>query len=260
MFLGQLATYIASFPVVLWLQEVHDFSVGEVGYLTVVGAFGNAAGCYVGGYGFDAAGRWKRLVLLIASLLSGGPYLLFLIAKGKPALYAVWTVISVGYGALYTVQVSQMRLLADKRVAAAYSGLCMGMLAAAAAVGTYSGGLLTEYISGGDYTICYSVGAGFCLFGVMVIPWIQAEDKEMMEFKVRQRADRMKREGKRARRRSSYRRLVARVKGTDAVLDMELQDAMSDAINSSKAAPRPAKTMRRMGSATNVMSPLAELR
>ena len=74
MFLGQLATYIASFPVVLWLQEVHDFSVGEVGYLTVVGAFGNAAGCYVGGYGFDAAGRWKRLVLLIAAaVVRGGP-------------------------------------------------------------------------------------------------------------------------------------------------------------------------------------------
>jgi hypothetical protein len=172
MFLGQFATYISSFPVVLWLQEQKGFTLEEVGTLTVIGAFGNMLGCYVGGVGFDTVPS-KRLALAAATVLSTFPYLLFLAAPAgvatlvplgnstdacqgaeaagsgsggtttsyaltlgeKTAIIFIWVLCSIGYGALYTVQTGQMRLLADNSVAAMYSGLCMGMLAVAAAVG-----------------------------------------------------------------------------------------------------------------------------
>jgi len=220
MFFGQFATYIASFPVVPWLEDVHQFSVPDVTYITVVGALGNALGCYVGGLGYDRIPS-KRVSMLIVSLLSGLPYFLFLVVQGQPLVYLSWTIIQVGYGALYTVQVSQIRLMADKRVSAAFSGVCMGMLAASAAVGTVLGGFLVE-IAG--YNMCYIVGASMCGAGIIFIPFISSLDPELIALKAHERAAKMKRQGKKGRRRKSFAAWVRGVKGDEAAEEIEEED------------------------------------
>jgi hypothetical protein len=145
--------------------------------------------------------------------------------------YAVWTVVSAGYGALYTVQVSQMRLLADRSIAAAYSGLCMGTLALAAATGTYAGGLISEHIGGvKGYEACYLGGAITSLIGILFIPWITAEDPEMRMLKARQRAERKKAAGGRLRRRSSFAAWVARARGKDGAAELQRQEEIDAAL------------------------------
>jgi len=262
MFLGQFATYIASFPVVLWLQEVKGFSLEEVGTLTVVGAFGNMAGCYVGGVGFDVVPS-KRLALAAATVLSTFPYLLFLAAPAgvpsaapaanataadctgeagggggsafaltlaeKSAIIFIWVLCSIGYGALYTVQTGQMRLLADNTVAAAYAGLCMGMLAIAAAAGTYVGGALAEGGAGGyDYESCYKGGVYASLAALVVIPWITAADPEVEEFKAAQRAAAAARAGGSLRRRKSFMEWVGALRGPAAKDALLAEDAAAE--------------------------------
>lgn len=226
MYMGQFATYIASFPVVLWLSENRGFSVADVGLLTVIGSFGNAAGCYLFGMLFDII-PVKRLALLIATLLSGLPYLLFTYSQNFAEVTAVWTLCGVGYGALYTVQVSQMRLLADKSVAASYSGLCMGMLAIAAAVGTTLGGVISG-TEGWNYETCYTAGAITSGLATVFIPWITAEDPEIIAFKQKQRRERERLLQGKKRRRSSFRQWISRVRGVDAALEMEYEDKEYD--------------------------------
>jgi hypothetical protein len=232
-------------PVVLWLQQARGFSVSDVGNLTVVGALGNMAGCYFTGVGFDVI-PVKRAALLGAALAAGLPYLAFAVATSKPAAFAAWTAASFGYGALYTVQVSQMRLLADRGVAAAYSGLCMGTLAAAAAVGTYVGGVIAE--SGGGtgeaYERCYTAGAATAAAACLFVPWITAEDPEVVALKARQRAERAKAAGGRLRRRSSFAGWVARVRGADAAAAVVGEDAAAAAaaaVGTSRSGDVPAK-------------------
>lgn len=214
MFAAQFATYIASFPVVLWLQEQKDFSLAEVGYLTIIGAFGNMLGCYVSGVTFDTVPS-KRLALATATLLSTFPYLLFLVTPNKASVYTVWVLCSVGYGALYTVQTSMMRLLADASVAAAYSGLCMGMLAVAAAVGTFVGGVIAEGDASG-YEACYRAGAYTSIAALVTVPWITASDPDVESFKAKERAERAKAAGGKVRRRASFVAWVGALRGTAA--------------------------------------------
>jgi predicted MFS family arabinose efflux permease len=146
MFFGQGATFLANFPFVVWLDEVRDFTVAEVGSITIVGAVGNALGSYFFGLLFDRFTE-KRLIHLTCVLLSVVPYTFFIFIEVKPLLFLNYFFISAGYGGLYTVQVSQMRLLADRTVAAAYAGLCMGSLSLAAAAGTVVGGFVGELVS-----------------------------------------------------------------------------------------------------------------
>ena len=230
MFMGQYATYIASFPVVLWLSETRNFSVADVGILTVIGGFGNAAGCYLSGILFDII-PVKRLALLVATLLSGLPYLLFSVSHNFGEVTSVWTLCSVGYGAIYTVQVSQMRLLADKTVAASYSGLCMGMLAIAAAFGTTLGGIISD-TDGWDYETCYTAGAITSGVATLFIPWITAEDPEIIAFKQKQRREREKLLKGKKRRRSSFRQWISRVRGMEGVNELDEEDKEYDLTNS----------------------------
>lgn len=217
MFLGQLAPYIGSFPHVLWLEVKHDFSVGEIGYITVAGAFGNAAGCYVAGYVFDRT-KYKRFTLAFFALFAGLPYLAFLPIEGRPAIYAVWIMVAAGYGAIYTVQVSQMRPLADKRVAAVYSGVCMGMLAAAAAAGTVIGALLTPSENPknvNEFEDCYKGAAVTSVIACIFVPWITTEDPDIVDLKKTIRTEQQVLEGKKLRRRSSFAAWVGRARGID---------------------------------------------
>ena len=127
----------------------------------------------------------------------------------------MWVLCSVGYGALYTVQTAQMRLLADNTVAAAYSGLCMGMLAIAAAAGTYVGGALADGGVGGyDYESCYKGGVYASLAALAVIPWVTAADPEVEEFKAAQRAAAAARGGGKLRRRKSFMEWVGALRAT----------------------------------------------
>ena len=238
-----------------------------------MGAFGNMAGCYVAGVGFDKATS-KRLALAAATLLSTFPYLLFLVAPAgvatvtplaqnataaapaaecgassaadsaagfvttyaltggeKALIFFMWVLCSVGYGALYTVQTGQMRLLADSSVAAAYSGLCMGMLAVAAAAGTYVGGALAEAGKGGyDYEACYKGGAYASLGALAVIPWITTADAEVVEFKAAQRAESVARGGGKVRpRRKSFMDWVGAMGGSAAMGAVAASDAAAEA-------------------------------
>jgi hypothetical protein len=297
MFLGQFATYISSFPVVLWLQEKKGFSLEEVGILTVIGAFGNMAGCYGGGVGFDVVPS-KRLALVAATLLSTFPYLFFLAAPtgvasvkpfsnatgaadcsadggggdgGATTTYAltlaekagiifIWVLCSVGYGALYTVQTGQMRLLADSSVAAAYSGLCMGMLAIAAAAGTYVGGVLADGGVGGyDYESCYKGGVYASLAALTVIPWITAADPEVEEFKKAQRAAMAARGGGTLRRRKSFMEWVGALRGRaarDAIVEADAAAAEAAAVAAATGAtppPRPLLRRPALGSMGNLL-------
>ena len=267
MFLGQFATYISSFPVVLWLQEQKGFTLEEVGTLTVIGAFGNMLGCYVGGVGFDTVPS-KRLALAAATVLSTFPYLLFLAAPAgvatlvplgnstdacqgaeaagsgsggtttsyaltlgeKTAIIFIWVLCSIGYGALYTVQTGQMRLLADNSVAALYSGLCMGMLAVAAAVGTYVGGALADGGAGGyDYEACYKGGAYASLGALVVIPWITAADPEVEALRAAQREEAAALGGGKLRRRKSFMDWVGALRGKEALEAIAAEDRGAEA-------------------------------
>lgn len=221
MFFGQLATYIASFPVVIWLEEVHGFSVQDVGYLTIAGAFGNAFGGYAGGWFYDWCPS-KRTSLLLVSLISGAPYFLFVAVTGQPLLYVSWVVIQVGYGALYAVQVSQIRLMADKRVAATFSGLCMGMLAVANAIGNIVGAAIAEEIG---YNEVYITGAIMCLAGAALVPFITAQDPELDELKAKEREAERARGGGKLKRRPSVGRFLAQLKGADAVAQLDKVEA-----------------------------------
>jgi hypothetical protein len=301
MFLGQFATYISSFPVVLWVQEKKGFSLEEVGTLTVIGAFGNMAGCYVGGVGFDVVPS-KRLALAGATLFSTFPYLFFLASPAgvatvppinnstgaadcsvgggggdggasltytltiaeKAGIIFVWVLCSVGYGALYTVQTAQMRLLADNTVAAAYSGLCMGMLAIAAAAGTYVGGALADGGVGGyDYESCYKGGVYASLAALAVIPWVTAADPEVEEFKAAQRAAAAARSGGKLRRRKSFMEWVGALRGKaarDAIAEADAAAAEAAAAAAAAGAlppatppPRPLLRRPALGSMGNLL-------
>jgi len=224
MFFGQLATYIASFPVVIWLEEIHGFSVADVGYLTIAGAFGNAFGGYAGGWFYD----WnpsKRVSMLLVSLASGAFYFLFPAVSGQPLLFVSGMIIQVGYGALYAVQVSQIRLMADKRVAATFSGLCMGMLAVANAIGNIVGAWIAEDFG---YNQVYIVGAIMCLAGAALVPFITAQDGEMDELKAKERDAERARAGGRLQRRPSVGRFLAGVKGAAALAELDKKEAREE--------------------------------
>ena len=301
MFLGQFATYIASFPVVLWLQEQKGFTLEEVGTLTVVGAFGNMLGCYVGGVGFDTVPS-KRLALAAATVLSTFPYLLFLAAPAgvativplgnatdaaclgaeaagsdsatisyaltlgeKAAIIFIWVLCSIGYGALYTVQTGQMRLLADNSVAAMYSGLCMGMLAVAAAAGTYVGGALADGGAGGyDYEACYRGGVYASLGALVVIPWITAADPEVEALRAAQREEAAALGGGKLRRRKSFMDWVGALRGQEVVEAIAAGDRAAEAAaggggdewGAQRATPAPRPLLRRpaLGSMGNLLS------
>ena len=298
MFLGQFATYISSFPVVLWLQERKGFSLEEVGTLTVIGAFGNMLGCYVGGVGFDTVPS-KRLALAAATVLSTFPYLLFLAAPAgvattvpvgnatettcqgaeaaggattsyaltlgeKSTIIFIWVLCSIGYGALYTVQTGQMRLLADNSVAAMYSGLCMGMLAVAAAIGTYVGGALAEGGAGGyDYEACYTGGVYASLSALVVIPWITAADPEVEALKAAQREEAAAQGGGKLRRRKSFVEWVGALRGQGALEAIAAEGKAAEAAAggggeewAQMASPAPRPLLRRpaLGSMGNLLS------
>jgi len=212
MFFGQGATFLANFSFVVWLDEQRDFSVAEVGSITIAGAVGNALGSYGFGLLFDRFTE-KRFIHLICVLLSIVPYTILPALPSKGAIFAVYFGLSAGYGGLYTVQVSQMRLLADRTVAAAYAGLCMGMLALSAAVGTVVGGAVGEFVS---LEAVFYVGCAIGCLSALLIPWITSIDPEMIALKRKQREERRRRaaaKGKRLRRRSSFRDWLAAARG-----------------------------------------------
>jgi hypothetical protein len=212
MFFGQGATFLANFSFVVWLDEQRDFSVAEVGSVTIAGAVGNALGSYGFGLLFDRFAE-KRFIHLTCVLLSIVPYTILPFLPSKPAIFAVYFGLSAGYGGLYTVQVSQMRLLADRTVAASYAGLCMGMLALSAAVGTVVGGAVGEFVS---LEAVFYVGCAVGCLSALLIPWITSIDPEMVALKRKQREERRRRaaaRGKRLRRRSSFRDLLAAARG-----------------------------------------------
>ena len=261
MFFGQGATFLANFPFVVWLDEVRDFSVAEVGSITIVGAVGNAIGSYCFGLLFDRFAE-KRWIHLACVLLSVVPYTFFIFIREKPLLFVNYFAISAGYGGLYAVQVSQMRLLADRTVAAAYAGLCMGSLSLAAAAGTVVGGAVGELVSyeavyvraGAPAEACgraqrtlanrtptrpaatpqprpppqnfsQLVGCGVGLGSACLIPWITSIDPSIVALKQQQREERRRRAGgKRLRRRSSFRDWLGVARGAagrDLLLEEE---------------------------------------
>jgi MFS family permease len=166
-FITNLGTYIASFPIVLWLQNNHDFSVAEVGWVTVVSGISNLAASILTGYAFDYFTS-KRMVLFFTTLLAGGSYLAFIPASGRFLVYLSQVFVSMGIGALYTVQISLVRLLADERIGGSFFGVVLSVLNVAALIGTAAGGPIAE----SNYNTCYYVGCVICLVGVVNLPWI----------------------------------------------------------------------------------------
>jgi len=197
MFVSNLGTYIASFPIVPWLVGIHGFSVPQTGTLTVVGAVGYLVVSIITGYGFDYI-KSKRLALVIIAILAGATYFLFIPTSGMENLFMVQFAVSSLTGALYTAQVSMIRLMADERCAGMFAGVNMGLLAMGAFMGTFIGGAITE--GGGDNTeacsgpprplgscadpddgsgvdsglvsICYNTGAFVCIASIVFVPWI----------------------------------------------------------------------------------------
>jgi MFS family permease len=171
-FVTNLGTFIASFPIVVWLQEVHDFTIEEIGWLTLMGAFGNMIVSVPTGYFFDWV-KNKRITLYFAALLAGGTYFTFLIAQGKVALFLAQLVIAGGTGALYTVQCSMIRVVADERIGASMFGVVLGAMNLAAFIGTFAAGPISDNI---DMDKCYLVGGIFSILGCVFVPFIETNE------------------------------------------------------------------------------------
>lgn len=91
-FVTNLGTYIASFPIVPYLRDRHDFSESEVGYLTVIGCVGNMIASFAFGYMFDYIAS-KRFSLALAAGVAAGTYLFFLpsqVSTGQRDAAPVW--------------------------------------------------------------------------------------------------------------------------------------------------------------------------
>lgn len=100
------------------------------------------------GYLFDRVHN-KQALLYASSLLAGAAYFTFPAAQGKYAVFAAQALIAGGTGALYTVQCSIVRLVADERVGASMFAAVLGAMNLAAFLGEWDEGRDRELGHGG---------------------------------------------------------------------------------------------------------------
>ena len=172
-FVTQLGAFLASFPVVMYLEtQANPFDVTEIGWLTVVGGVGYAAFSVLMGLLFDRS-RDKRPVLAACGALMGCSYLLFAAAdgSGSASLFTVYFIVAGGMGALFTVTCSMVRLLAHPIAGASLFGVVLGCLNLGAVLGTMCAGGVAEAL--GD-AACFWIGGLITLAGLSAVPWIVA--------------------------------------------------------------------------------------
>ena len=142
-FLTTLGVAIANFSLSSWLLDDLAFDEGEIGEAMAV----MSVGCFLVslplGYVFDYI-PFKRAMLIFAALACALANLALVFCNTKPLAYVGLLGFGAAHGAIFVVQNSMSRILAESRIAAVFFAIVNSMCNIAHAIGTLVTGYIVE--------------------------------------------------------------------------------------------------------------------
>ena len=141
LFLTTAGVAVANFSLSSWLVDDLNFSEEEIGEAMSVMSVGCFAISLPLGYAFDAI-PYKRSLLFLAAASCAGCNLALAFCNTKPLAMLGLLGFGAAHGAIFVVQNSMARILADSRIAAVFFGIVNSVCNSAHFMGT----LVTGYI------------------------------------------------------------------------------------------------------------------
>jgi len=142
-----LGVAVANFSLAAWLESNHGFEADRIGFAMSA----MSVGCFVAslplGYLFDYL-PFKRTMLFIAAASCAAANLLLAFCNTESEAY--WGLVAFGaaHGAIFVVQCSMARILADSRVAGVLFGIVDSCCNSMHMVGTAITGYIAEHFTG----------------------------------------------------------------------------------------------------------------